>query len=32
MKISASIYSDNKRNIKEIIETLDELEIDLLHV
>ncbi|MEN9523043.1 MAG: hypothetical protein RL065_1420, partial [Bacteroidota bacterium] len=32
MKISASIYSDNKRNINEIVEIVDELEIDFFHV
>ncbi len=32
MKISASIYSDNKRSLTEIIQSLDELEIDMLHV
>ena len=32
MKISASIYSDKHRNIKEIVETLNEHEIDMFHV
>ena len=32
MKISASIYSDNKRSIHEIVEIVDELEIDFFHV
>jgi pentose-5-phosphate-3-epimerase/CBS domain-containing protein len=32
MKISASIYSDNKRSINEIVEIIDELEIDFFHV
>ena len=32
MKISASIYSDKKRSINEIIETLNEHDIDMFHV
>jgi ribulose-phosphate 3-epimerase len=32
MKISASIYSDNKRPLKEVIEDLIDHKVDLLHV
>lgn len=32
MKISASIYSDKKRELKEVIEDLVEHQVDLLHV
>jgi len=32
MKISASIYSDKKRSLKEVIEDLVEHQVDLLHV
>lgn len=32
MKISASIYSDNKRNLKEVITDLVDHQVDLLHV
>ena len=32
MKISASIYSDKKRDLKEVIQDLDEHQVDLLHV
>ncbi len=32
MKISASIYSDKKRSLKEVIHDLMEHQVDLLHV
>ena len=32
MKISASIYSNKKRSLKELIKELDSVKIDMFHV